>query len=83
MKIQLGEMLNNEIFVGNVKSSSGIPKYLSTLKTVRLGTIALDIDGNKIDDMRPMFIEKSEIDVHENLAMADCLGPDWRLKVGR
>lgn len=50
----------DELWVGNVEASTGIPKYLANLKTARLGDVALDVDGNPIEGMLPMFVHKSE-----------------------
>ena len=61
----------NEIFVGNVFTSEGIPEHLSSLKTARLGDQALDIYGNPLDKdhMLPMFIGREEQDTHHRLCM--------------
>lgn len=64
-----------EVFVGNHSYESGepvrVPDYLSSLKTVRLGNQAYDIEGNKLsrEQFRPLFIDKSEFDAHHRLMM--------------
>ena len=71
---ELGEYIKkeigkNEIFIGNVFVSDGIKDYLKSLKTIRLGNLALDINGEKLSPTYclPMFICKSEIGVLENI----------------
>jgi hypothetical protein len=61
---------DNEIFVGNTREKE-IPHYLSSLKTIRLGKQALDINGKYIDPayMRPMFIGKSEEYEYDRIRM--------------
>lgn len=62
---------DDEVFVGNTPTSGGVPDYLSSLKTARLGDQALDIDGNKIDPayMRPLFIGRSEAKDYDRIMM--------------
>lgn len=62
---------DNEIFVGNVDASTGIPPHLSGLKTARLGEQALDIYGAKLDpsDMLPLFIGRSEGNAYHRIMM--------------
>lgn len=55
----------NEICVGNVFTKKGIPKYLSKrLKSIRLGNIALDVHGVKLDRkyVRPLLVSKDEFE---------------------
>lgn len=62
----------DEIFLGNVDVSKkkGIPDHLSSLKTVRLGEQALDVDGKAIGhDYLPMFIKRSEADLYNRIMM--------------
>jgi len=61
------EAQNNEIFVGNVEA---LPKYLSDLKTPRLGTIAYYIDSKEIPKTRnlfPLFIGKKEFSLYDKI----------------
>ena len=62
---------DGEVFVGNTPTAGGIPDYLSSLKTVRLGDQALDIDGNKIDpaQWRPLFVGSGEAKDYDRIMM--------------
>ena len=70
------ELKDGEIWVGNTDVRKGlkIPSRLATMKTVRLGEIAYDIHGNKIDQnyCRPLIIHKSEENLY-NKIMLDAL----------
>ena len=61
----------NEVFLGNVEADEGIPDYLTAaqLKTVRLGELALDIEGNDLPGWRPMFIDQTESDAYHRIMM--------------
>ena len=57
----------NEVFVGNIGvcvtgHPVRIPEFLSSLKTLRMGEQALDINGNELDpaQYRPLFIASHE-----------------------
>lgn len=60
-----------EIFLGNVAKEKGIPDYLTTagLKTVRLGELALDIEGRDLPGYQPMFIGRTESDAYDRIMM--------------
>ena len=60
-----------EVFVGNSPTKDGVPDYLSSLRTARLGEQALDIYGEKIerDYMRPLFIDRSEAGAYDRIMM--------------
>lgn len=62
----------NEIFLGNVEVAKFPLNYLSSLKTLRIGEQAYDIEGKPIDrdDMRPMFIDRSEHDAYGRIMMS-------------
>ena len=60
----------NEVFVGNVTASIGVRPELASLKTLRLGDIALDCDGKPLPDDRAMFIGRSECDAYDRIMMA-------------
>lgn len=62
----------NEVFIGNTQLSGWPKPYLSSLKTARIGSQALDIDGKKIDTqyMRPMFINRSESQSYDSIMEA-------------
>jgi hypothetical protein len=53
----------DEVFVGNTHVKDGVPEYLCSLATIRIGDQALDIEGNKIDQtyMRPLFVGRAEV----------------------
>lgn len=61
----------DEIFVGNVPTEEGLQPHLQGLRTARIGELALDIDGNKLDPnyMRPLFIGRSEADAYDEIMM--------------
>lgn len=61
----------NEVFVGNTPAEGGIPIHLRVLKTIRLGEIALDIEGKKLDQdyMLPLFLHESELMEHDRIMM--------------
>jgi len=59
---------NDEIFLGNTQSNSGIPEYLKPLKPIRTGKPAYDICGKKLDSSyMALFINKSESSTHEKI----------------
>lgn len=59
-----------EMFVGNVNTADGIPQHLSTLKTARLGDVALDLDGKRISYMQALFIGESESSQYDSIQMS-------------
>lgn len=60
---------DDEVFVGN--TATGIGDHLASLKTVRLGDVALDVDGNRLPSVhRPIFIGRSEADAYDRIMMA-------------
>lgn len=70
MRYNQSELRLNEIFLGNTnKVGSFPPDYLKSLKTIRMGEIALDISGNRLsrDYCRPIFINKSEEMVYDKI----------------
>jgi len=76
-KIPKGQLGRNEVFVGNhcVRNTADkmeVPSYLRGLKTCRLGTAALDINGNKIDPSycRPVIVNKSDYDEYNRIMQA-------------
>jgi hypothetical protein len=51
----------DEQFLGNCYyHTNGIPLHLKTLKTLRIGQVAYDLDGKEIPEMRPLFIKRTE-----------------------
>lgn len=57
-------------FVGNTSDILNFPRAeLRNLKTIRMGDQALDIHGNKLgtDYCRPIFIQKSELDLYDRI----------------
>lgn len=59
----------DEIFIGNFPARDGIGEHLISLKTVRLGDQALDIDGHPMPCHRPMFVNRSEVDAYHRIMM--------------
>lgn len=59
----------NEIFIGNVPDQHEIQEHLVSLKTVRFGEKAMDIDGYPLPGYRPMFINRSEADSYHRIMM--------------
>jgi hypothetical protein len=58
-----------EVFVGNTHTKNGVPEYLRSLKTVRIGDQALDIEGKNIDHeyMRLLFVGRAEVDEYNRI----------------
>lgn len=56
------EIIDGEIFIGNADTSAFPKEDEKVLKTIRIGNVALDINGNELNPsyMRPVFIHKSE-----------------------
>lgn len=63
----------NEIFCGNHPANEGIPVYLRSLKTIRIGEQALDIHGKKLPKnyMLPIFICRSELSAYNTIMMKE------------
>ena len=59
---------NNEVFLGNTDGIT-VPPYLSSLKTIRVGSIAYDIHGAILptDMYRPLFLARSEEAIYDTL----------------
>jgi len=73
----------HEIFVGNTRRSGGHVAFLigKGIKTLRLGKTAYDINGNALSDAEgfaPVFIHRSESDLHNAIMMELTFGPHWR-----
>ena len=68
------EIRKDEIWLGNTIFGAWAikreTKYKS-LKTIRIGEVALDINGEKIDTdyCRPVFIHKSEAEAYDKIMM--------------
>lgn len=56
------ELREGEIFLGNISTDEWPKAHYRSLKTIRIGELALDIHGAKLspDYCRPIFIHKSE-----------------------
>lgn len=63
------ECQSGEKFVFNTRASSDLASDWPGLKTIRMGSQALDIDGRQIspDYMRPVFIQESELDALDRI----------------
>jgi hypothetical protein len=59
------QLKQGEIFIGNHNVTGGLelPKYLSGLKTLRLGDLAYDLNGKPLprNQYRPLFVHVSEM----------------------
>lgn len=64
-----GEMRSGEMFLGNNKLSDNRDHFKS-LKTIRLGSQALDINGGMLPaEYIPLFIKKSEYPAYDKIMM--------------
>ena len=73
----------NEIFVGNIAvNHRGLHERLGSLKTARVGEVALDLNGKKIPTnyIRPLFINRSESAAYNNIMMTHSHGKGWNLR---
>jgi hypothetical protein len=71
----------NEVWVGNTERGKGRLEFFKGkgLKTVRLGSVALDIYGKPLEaNWAPIFIHRSEEDAHNTIMMEETFGPNWR-----
>lgn len=70
------EIRAGEKFVFNSESNSDLGVNWPGLKTIRMGTQALDIDGKLIPQnyMRPVFVHESELDQLDRI---------WAIKLAR
>jgi hypothetical protein len=60
---------DDEVFVGNTDTTLG--EHLASLKTIRLGEVALDVNGNRLPPRyRPIFVGRSEADAYDRIMMA-------------
>lgn len=61
-----------EIFVGNTQAQLGVPAYLKSLKTARVGKQAYDIHNVPLSltYMLPLFIGKSDEDQYDRIMVA-------------
>lgn len=57
----------DEVFVGNVRATAGIPAHVAGLRTVRLGQKALDIEGRPLHGYLPLFVGRSEADAYDQI----------------
>jgi hypothetical protein len=66
------EQSPNETFVGNTDASEGVPAHLRGLRTARVGTYALCIDGKRIptDQMLPLFVGDVDAAEYDRIMMA-------------
>lgn len=66
----------NEVFLGNFNDPNMFPVAdVAHLKTLRLGAVALDIDGKRIPSSlgyRPMFIDRSEYQAYDAVMAERC-----------
>lgn len=69
-----------EVFLGNTQRVGGSMTYLSgRFRTVRLGEIALDIEGRKLPETyAPIFIHRAEEQAYSDYMAERTFGPNWR-----
>jgi hypothetical protein len=69
----------HEIFVGNTQRENGNLRFLTHLKTARLGGVAYCIEGKRLPaTYAPLFIARSEEAAYDATMMARAFGPNWR-----
>lgn len=63
---------NDEVFLGNTSDIDRRKKELSSIESLRIGSIAYDIHGKKIknDNCKPLFLHKNDMRKYDNLMMA-------------
>lgn len=59
----------DEVFVGNVPATQGVPAHLSGLSTARLGEKAMDVEGGPLSGYLPLFIGRTEADAYDRIMM--------------
>jgi hypothetical protein len=53
------ECHKNEVFIGN--TDEPIPPHLAGIRTLRLGTVAYDLDGKRLPKhYRPMLVDRGD-----------------------
>jgi len=64
----IGNWRNHAVFIGNTKAAV-IPERLRGLKTLRVGTQAVDINGEALDpkEYLPLYIDKSEEKAYDDI----------------
>lgn len=62
-------MLEGEVFIGN--TCDGIGEHYKHLQSVRLGEVALDIEGKKLPaQFRPIFMSKADSMAYDRIMVA-------------
>lgn len=78
------ECTKDEIFVGNTDRGAEKIEWFNSkgLTGVRLGEAAYSIDGKPLHGAyRPIIVHRSQADIHNDIMMTECLGPDWRRRI--
>lgn len=58
-----------EVFIGN--TDTGVPDFIQHLPTVRLGEVALDIDGKKLPpEYKAMFMSRADAASYDRIMVA-------------
>ncbi|MDR1937991.1 MAG: hypothetical protein LBQ73_05790 [Tannerellaceae bacterium] len=75
MKVDVKEMRDGEVFLGNTYAKTwteSYEKHFKSLRTIRLGQQAYSIDGEKLspDYVLPLFIHKSEFEKYDKIQCA-------------
>lgn len=64
------EQKDTEIYLGNVAPADWPPSHIADFKTLRLGTVAYDLEGKKLSPAHglvPLFIGKGETDQYDRI----------------
>lgn len=61
------ELKTGEVFLGNIRIDDGIRPELQSLKTIRIGEQAYDLNGKPIQRSycRPLFLHQSEVKLYD------------------
>lgn len=68
------EQKHTEIYLGNVAPSWWTPSRLADFRTLRLGTVAYDLNGKALSPdhgIVPLFIDRSELDRYDEIETAN------------
>lgn len=67
--MQYTGMREGETFIGN--TDTGVPDFIRHLPTVRLGEVALDIDGKKLPpEYKAIFMSRADAVAYDRIMVA-------------
>lgn len=73
--MQHPEQKPEEIYLGNSRPARlAAPKLAATLTTLRAGTVAYDVDGNKLpasEGLVPLFLARAEAAAYDAIMMEE------------